>query len=652
MVVPLMKEKLVLVEGFIQGFEGGLTVICFAILAHRNEDVLQNQVNNIHVCNPGAKIVLYNGGDNPNFGKSTGIEICPYSRPLKFGQLGRFFIETLRWLEETDCQYDYVVSVDSDVLFLRTGFHDFLNSYMDGYDCMGINMYTQLHRDHAPHWGPGQTMWNEWARWQPFFQTDYFCATLNCMQVYRRAIVQQIIHGIDWESLYTLLDTTQVFALEEMLLVTLAVRHGAKYRKYSNRTADYVRTGTEWSIQEVKHASHDSHAYFIHPVNRCMNDEVRSWITNHITLHENVPSSLTIVWGSYQGGVETAMFHRLRALNSVREAAHVFFYKSGAGIRTFQHIPHYVSEDQDDLLRYINLHSFDIITFVNTLDNLDIIVNSGFRGTCVFECHGFAPLILHELNRINAGEDMGRISAVVVPGFHVKAQVEAALWRRPDIEVLVAKNMVDTHEMSKRSDVHFGFKPKSWNNSKIVGWVGRLDAIKNWRLLLRIFKKLKVNNPDVKLLVTGDMINSPDLTRFFNKCQKYNLTKDLKVIPNISYKDMPEFYSVIAASGGVLLSTSLSEGYPYHLLEAQACECPVVCTLAGGSAEIVAHGATGFAFLSHNISAAVKYTEDMFNQNEIREQIVSQAREKVCTQNAVEPNAEKYIQWIRNIVGE
>ncbi|SEN97611.1 hypothetical protein SAMN04487786_0661 [Paenisporosarcina quisquiliarum] len=137
-------------------------------------------------------------------------------------------------------EYDYLVNLDSDVMFIKRGYEEFLNEHMQGYDCMGINMGIQRSPLDAPHWVPGMNMWSEWSIWQPFFETDYFCGSLNSMQVYRKEIVTNLLKNIDIVKLETLIQITEVYALEEILYATLAVRSGGKHRSYPSECAEFV----------------------------------------------------------------------------------------------------------------------------------------------------------------------------------------------------------------------------------------------------------------------------------------------------------------------------------------------------------------------------------------------------------------------------
>lgn len=256
-------------------------MICFAILAHENEHILAQQVRNISDCNPGSRIVLYNSSGNPHFGRSiANLLICPYSRgPLAWGRTGRVLMDISAWLRETDMEYDYLVYIDSDVLFVRTGFEQFLDKVMLGYDCMGVN----LHQEYAPGaWIPGQGMWREWHVWQPFFGTDYLCGIFANGQVYRRDLFHRMYDGVDKSWLERLIMSTEVVALEEILHPTLAVRCGARFRDYPVPAASFIRQEPIMSTAEAKTAQRMSNVFFMHPIRRMAGDPARRWIMDGV----------------------------------------------------------------------------------------------------------------------------------------------------------------------------------------------------------------------------------------------------------------------------------------------------------------------------------------------------------------------------------
>ncbi|WP_462410922.1 hypothetical protein [Neobacillus sp. Marseille-QA0830] len=244
-------------------------MIYFAILAHDNERVLAEQIKNIRFFNPNAKIVLYNGGTDTQFGQSLGLPICPYSRPLRWGNLTPYLFDIMRWLEETEADYDYLVNLDHDVLFIKHGFESFLEEFMKDYDCMGSYFHIQHAPTDYPEFGPGISMWSEWEKWKPIFKTDYFARYFNPGQVYRHSIIKKMLSEINIDQLELLWPATNVVALEEMFFVTLAMSKGAKCREYPwlrKECTQYVFYQEDISLDKVKEAQKHPDYFWIHPV--------------------------------------------------------------------------------------------------------------------------------------------------------------------------------------------------------------------------------------------------------------------------------------------------------------------------------------------------------------------------------------------------
>lgn len=253
-------------------------MICFALLAHQDEEALLDQIQNIRkYTRPDAKIVLYNGGSNGSFGKEIcahhQVQYCPYSRPLMPGKTGRFFYDVMRWLEETQEEYEYLVYTESDVMFIKHGFERLLNELMDGYDCLVYPSYKEIPL--PMHRFPASTMRREWHRWKSFFQKDFFCGTFNPMQVYRHSIVKKMLDGLNTSLLENLFARTEVFALGEMLYLTLAVHADGQVRDYPSAHIEYLRHSPPIFLEDVILARQKPDVLFVHPVKYA---DVRKWI--------------------------------------------------------------------------------------------------------------------------------------------------------------------------------------------------------------------------------------------------------------------------------------------------------------------------------------------------------------------------------------
>lgn len=258
-------------------------MICFALLAHSNEEALRNQVKNIHrFVGEDHMIVIYNGGINKEFGQMVSkefknVEVCPLSKPLKSGKTGRFFYDVMTWLEQKNVDYEYLVYVENDVMFLNYGFEKLLNNLMNGYDSLTQNVRFYYKPSDCDDWYPGQTMWREWKNWKTFFKKPYFCGTFNPMQVYRRSILKQVLSEINKSKLEELFSNTETFALGEMLYLTLVLQCGGKTCTYPEVTARYYRFRPPISLEEIIIAKQNPDIIFVHPVK---DNDVLQWIYN------------------------------------------------------------------------------------------------------------------------------------------------------------------------------------------------------------------------------------------------------------------------------------------------------------------------------------------------------------------------------------
>jgi glycosyltransferase involved in cell wall biosynthesis len=119
----------------------------------------------------------------------------------------------------------------------------------------------------------------------------------------------------------------------------------------------------------------------------------------------------------------------------------------------------------------------------------------------------------------------------------------------------------------------------------VVGWAGRLTAIKRPRDLVRTLAELVEMRVDAFLVVVGDGPERESVEA---------LATELGVMERCRFlgyrRDMSRWYGAFDA----FLLTSENEGTPVVAIEALASGCPVVATNAGGTAAVVRHGQSGY----------------------------------------------------------
>jgi glycosyltransferase involved in cell wall biosynthesis len=100
-------------------------------------------------------------------------------------------------------------------------------------------------------------------------------------------------------------------------------------------------------------------------------------------------------------------------------------------------------------------------------------------------------------------------------------------------------------------------------------YAGRVAEGKNLGTLLEAVAELATEYPDLGLRIVGD---GPDRSQYETRCRELGIADRVTFVGEVSYDEMPRFYRESTAF--VLPSTR--EGLPRTVLEAMACETPVV----------------------------------------------------------------------------
>jgi hypothetical protein len=253
--------------------------ICFAVLVHEKREVVQDLLENIEYFCPNSSVVLYNGGYDPDLCKGLGCAVCPTSKKLEWGKLAQFHLEIMKWLHEIHFPYDYLIILDSDNLFIKKGFEEFIVSEMEGIDFMAVAA-----RVPSNDWGPGKTMKPEWYKWEPiFYNFDNILGCLNAGQVFSNRLVQHILNFDQLDLVEKNILETKTIALEEMIYIMLAKHLGFDPKPYPWDVGCYIRFQLNYTKQEVEELlKKNERSYLVHPIPRDMNDEARVFIRSLI----------------------------------------------------------------------------------------------------------------------------------------------------------------------------------------------------------------------------------------------------------------------------------------------------------------------------------------------------------------------------------
>lgn len=120
-----------------------------------------------------------------------------------------------------------------------------------------------------------------------------------------------------------------------------------------------------------------------------------------------------------------------------------------------------------------------------------------------------------------------------------------------------------------------------------ISWAGRIDPIKDLETLLRAFALVHQNMPEARLRMFGSPPKGGE--SYLERCRA--LAAELGIAEVATFEGHLENVREAYNAGRIVVLSSVSEGFPYSLIEAMTCGRTCVATDVGGVTEAV--GDTG-----------------------------------------------------------
>ncbi len=147
-----------------------------------------------------------------------------------------------------------------------------------------------------------------------------------------------------------------------------------------------------------------------------------------------------------------------------------------------------------------------------------------------------------------------------------------------------------------------------------VAIVGRLVPIKNHGLFLEAVEQVLAQNIRARFFIVGDGSEKTTIEATVNQLNK-------KYGECITMTSWITDIATFNAGMDLICLTSDNEGTPVSLIEAQACNLPVISTDVGGVRDIVSEGETGFIVPRRSVHAFAEKLAFLINNKEIREKM-------------------------------
>lgn len=164
-------------------------------------------------------------------------------------------------------------------------------------------------------------------------------------------------------------------------------------------------------------------------------------------------------------------------------------------------------------------------------------------------------------------------------------------------------------------------------NDIAVGIIGRLVPIKNHLLFLQIAEQILLQGyQNIYFFIVGDGDNKKELTSYLNMCKiVFNNNSTEKNTAKIIFTSWIEDMTSVYHGLDMVVLTSLNEGTPMSIIEAQFCGKPIIANNVGGVKDTFHHEVSGFLINENNLNAYVEKIIELANNTSLRNRMSEQA---------------------------
>lgn len=173
---------------------------------------------------------------------------------------------------------------------------------------------------------------------------------------------------------------------------------------------------------------------------------------------------------------------------------------------------------------------------------------------------------------------------------------------------------VDTSLFARQNIKESGIDKKE----RILLFIGRLDRQKGLEYLIQAMPAILTKYPASRLNIIG---YGPHENYMRQLVSKMGLNKKIVFIGSLPNKKLPVYYS----QAEIFILPSMSEGLPVSILEAMACQCPVIATSVGGIFSLIQNEDNGLLIEPRSSDEICQAVFNLYANQELKEKIIKNA---------------------------
>lgn len=178
-------------------------------------------------------------------------------------------------------------------------------------------------------------------------------------------------------------------------------------------------------------------------------------------------------------------------------------------------------------------------------------------------------------------------------------------------------------------------KPEQTRNTPTVVAAAHVFPLKDIETMIRSCDYVRREIPDVQYILYGSLDVDKAYTR---KCKQ--LVQQLGVEDHFTFGGFHETPSLLFNEGDISILSSISEGFPYTVIESMSCGRPVVATDVGGVSEAIAD--CGIVCKPRDAGSLADGVIKLLKDSELRNRLGKKARERILENYTITESVENY----------
>jgi len=207
----------------------------------------------------------------------------------------------------------------------------------------------------------------------------------------------------------------------------------------------------------------------------------------------------------------------------------------------------------------------------------------------------------------------------------------------PKDKIVYVPNCVDTNL----------FKPQARKEDNMLLFVGRISKGKGLHILI---KSLRYVREPVRLIIIGptdwDTVYYQNILNLIERENRKG-KHEIKYLGALEPSELIEWYQ----KASIFILPSFGEGFPVTVLEALACETPVIATPVGGIPEIVENNVTGLLIQQNSPIELAKAIQYLLTNPDMRLKMGYEGRKRVMQQYSLNVTVKKLCNIYRQLQG-